>query len=86
MRIAVSEKRQACEVWLQTKGEASHERHKEKRRRGKRAVRDAKVSADERWRRKLMENFQEKKKMFWKKKKRIRKGSSGSEEKVESHS
>jgi len=55
---------------------------KEKRNRAKRVVRDAKVSGDERWGRKLTENFQVNKKMFWKEVKRTRKGTSGKEERV----
>ena len=82
VRKAVAEKRQAYEVWLQRRDEASYESYKERRNQAKRAVRVAKVRADERWGRKLTENFQENKKMFWKEVKRIRKGTSRNEERV----
>ena len=74
VRMAVKEKRQAFEVWLQRKDGASYEMYKEKRRLARREVRNAKVRADERWGNKLTENFQENKKMFWKEVKRVRKG------------
>jgi len=45
-------------------------------------VRDAEVSVDERWGKRLTENFQVNKKMFWKEVKRTRKGTSGKEERV----
>ena len=60
----VKEKRQAYEVWLQREDEASYEIYKEKRNHVKRVVREAKVRSDERWGRKLTDNFQENKKMF----------------------
>ena len=61
----VKEKRQAYEVWLQNKDEVSYERYREKRNQVKRVVHQAQVRADERWGRKLTENFLENKKMFW---------------------
>ena len=80
--VAVKGKKQAFEMWLQRKDEASYEAYKEKRRLVKRAVRNAKVRADERWGNKLTENFQGNKKMFWKEVKRVRKGKDGKEERV----
>ena len=80
--MAVAEKRRAFEVWLQQKDEVSYGRYKEKRNQARRAVRHAKVAADERWGRRMTDNFQENKKMFWKEVKRVRKGESGKEERV----
>ena len=48
----------------------------------KRAVRDAKVSADERWNGKVTGNFLENKMMFWKEVHRIRKETSGNKERM----
>ncbi|WP_435362528.1 hypothetical protein, partial [Klebsiella pneumoniae] len=53
VRIAVDDKRRAFEVWLQQKDEVSYERYKEKRNQASRAVRRAKVAADERWGRQM---------------------------------
>uniref|UniRef100_A0A8C8DHP6 ribonuclease H n=1 Tax=Oryzias sinensis TaxID=183150 RepID=A0A8C8DHP6_9TELE len=82
VRLAVAEKRCAYEVWLQRKDRESYECYKEKKRDAKRAVREARAAADERWGRQLTDNFRENKKMFWKEVKRVRKGVSGREEKV----
>ena len=81
-RLAVREKRLAFEVWLQKKDRESYERYKEKRNLAKRIIRNAKVKSDERWGKKMTDNFQENKKMFWKEVKRIRKGTSNREERV----
>ncbi|KAK7907805.1 hypothetical protein WMY93_016417 [Mugilogobius chulae] len=82
VRLAVTEKRRAYEVWQQRKDRKSYECYKEKRSATKRAVREARVAADERWGRRLTDNFRESKKMFWKEVKRVRKGVSGREERV----
>uniref|UniRef100_UPI003EBE6DD0 hypothetical protein n=1 Tax=Klebsiella pneumoniae TaxID=573 RepID=UPI003EBE6DD0 len=81
-RLAVREKRLAFEVWLQKKDRESYERYKEKRNLAKRIIRNAKVKSDERWGKKMTDNFQENKKMFWKEVKRVRKGTSNREERV----
>ena len=81
-RLAVREKRLAFEVWLQKKDRESYERYKEKRNLAKRVIRNAKVKSDERWGKKMTDNFQENKKMFWKEVKRVRKGTSNREERV----
>ena len=81
IRLAVAERRHALVVWLQRKDEMLYERYKKKRNQAKRAVDVAKVHADERWGRKMTENFHENK-MIWKKVQRTRKETSGNEEKV----
>ena len=60
--------------------EVSYERYKKKINQGKRAVCVVKVGSDERWGKKMTENFHEN--MFWKEAYRIRKGTSGNEERV----
>ena len=64
--VAVAVKRHAHDVWLQRKDEVSCERYKNKINQVKGTVCVAKVSADEKWGRKMTENFHENK-MFWNK-------------------
>ena len=80
--VAVAEKRQAHEIWLQKGNEEAHERYKEKSRVAKRMVRKAKRKADVRWGKSLSENFEGNKKMFWKEVKSVRRGESSREERV----
>ena len=82
VKVAVEEKKRAHGVWLQKKSEVSYERYKECKRRAMRAVRFAKARADERWGRKLTEDVQGNKRMFWKEVKKTRKGPSRKEERV----
>jgi len=82
IRELVNEKRNAFEVWLQNRSREAYDRYKDKRREVKVAVRVAKKKADEDWGRRMGRNFEEKRKVFWKEVKRIRKEESGREEKV----
>ena len=74
--MVVAEKRRAYEVWLQRNDRNSYEVYKEVRNRVKTVVRRVKRAADERWGRRVTENFERNKKMFWKEVKRARKGQS----------
>ena len=58
-----------------------YEQYKEKRNQVKRTVRAAKVSPNERWDRKITENFH-KNRMFWKEVQSIRKRIFGNEQRV----
>lgn len=82
VRMVVAEKRRAYEVWLQRNDRNSYEVYKEVRNRVKTVVRRVKRAADERWGRRVTENFERNKKMFWKEVKRARKGQSEREERV----
>ena len=82
VKLAVAEKRQAFETWLQSRTVASYERYKETRRQAKRVVKEAQERADDRWGRKLTENFQVNKKMFWKEVMRTRRGTTKGESRV----
>ena len=81
VKAAVLEKKRAFEVWLQNGCQEAYECYRVKRSLVKRVVRNAKQAANDKWRRKLTENF-EKNKMFWKEVKRVRKNEAGREERV----
>ena len=80
VKKVLKEKRQVFERWLQSKRSEDWDLYKEKRSEAKRAVKEAKRLANERWGERLAGNFRDSKKMFWKEMKRIRKGESKKEE------
>ena len=80
--VAVKEKRQAYEEWLQSGSSELYERYKRMRVKVKRKVRTAKRRADAKWGRSLTENFERDKKKFWKEVKRVRGGECSREERV----
>ena len=82
VKLAVAQKRRAFEEWLQARSALAYDNYREKRREVKRVVRRAKRDADARWGRRLCQNFEGNKKMFWKEVKRVRKGETGKEEVV----
>ena len=82
VKLAVSEKKRAYEVWLQSGSLEDYECYKGRRKMVKRVVKNAKKVTNEKWERKLTENFEENKKMFWKEVKKLRKSELESEERV----
>ena len=60
----------------------AYDNYREMRKVVKQVVRRAKRDADARWGRRLCQNFEENKKMFWKEVKKVRKGETGKEEVV----
>ena len=70
------EKRQMYERWLQSGKSGEWEMYREKRREAKISVKQAKRLANERWGERLVGNFKEDKKMFFKEVKRVRRGES----------
>ena len=80
VKKVLREKRQMYERWLQSGRSREWETYKEKRREAKRVVNQEKRRADERWGEGVARNFRERKKMFWKELKRIRRGDSKKEE------
>ena len=80
VKRVLGEKRKIYERWLQSRREEEWELYKEKRREAKRAVQQAKRRANERWGERIASNFRERKKMFWKEVKRVRKGERKKEE------
>ena len=80
VKKVLREKRQMYERWLQSGRSEEWEMYKEKRREAKRLVKQEKRRANERWGEGLASNFKERKKMFWKEVKRVRRGDSKKEE------
>ena len=77
VRIAVLQKRKVFEQWLQQGTEQAFDEHREERRRVKVVVREEKREEDDMFGTKLSQDFEEKRKMFWKEVKRGRKGEQG---------
>ena len=82
VKLAVAQKRKAFEQWLQARSAVAYDNYREMRKVVKQVVRRAKRDADARWGRRLCQNFEENKKMFWKEVKMVRKGETGKEEVV----
>ena len=82
VKMKIEEKKRAYEEWLQCKNYESYERYKEKKTEVKQEVKEAKRAADFRWGQGFGRDFEQDKKKFWKEVKRVRKGSSRSEETV----
>ena len=76
------EKRIAFEMWLQNRSRDSNERYKVRKNEARRAVKLARRRADEEWGQKLTTEFGERKKVFWKEGKRLRKSDEKEEVKV----
>ena len=70
----VKEKRNLFEVSLQSGKREDWEKYREKRQEVKRVIKEAKKAADERWGERMSEKFEERKKVFWKEVKRVRRG------------
>ena len=70
----VKEKRRLFERSLQSGRVDDWERYKNKRQEVKRVIKEAKKAADERWGERMSEKFEDRKKMFWKEVKRVRRG------------
>ena len=82
VREAVNAKKRAFEDWLRRGCEEAHERYRNERRKVKWTVKVAKREADEKFGRRISDNFKENKKMFWKEVKRVKGGDSNREESV----
>ena len=82
VEAVVREKKRAYKEWLQRQNDESYERYRVKRMKTKKAVREAKRNADMRWGRRVSENFERNRKMFWKEVKRMSCCESRSEERV----
>ena len=67
------EKRRAYEIWLESKTEESREEFRRCRNKLKHKVTQLKRQSDERWGKKVSEDFKENKKLFWRQVNEVRK-------------
>ena len=72
MEKVVKEKRNLLEVSLQSGKLEDWEKYREKRQEVKCMIKEVKTAADERWGERMSEKFEERKKVFWKEVKRVR--------------
>ena len=72
LEVQVKKKKEAYVRYLGVKSRETWEEYKSLRNEIKREIRIAKERATERWSRKIVENYRERKKMFWKEVNKIR--------------
>jgi Na+-translocating ferredoxin:NAD+ oxidoreductase RnfC subunit len=59
-------RREACSLWQQRKHQESREEHKRKNREARAIIADSKREAKRRWSERLLSEFRESNKIFWK--------------------
>ena len=79
VKVAVLQKRNVFENWLQQRSEQAFDGYRGERMRVKAVARETKREADDRFGMKLIHDFEGNRKIFWKEVKRVRKGVQGEE-------